>query len=99
MYSKWNPAKKILATGGTGDFYVDVWDYNAINSQAMISLNTAPTPWMQLRHISVQNETQFPNRADDSHFISSIQWSNTGDRLLTSAYDNIARVWNMQGKL
>lgn len=32
MYSKWNPVKKILATGGTGDFYVDVWDYNLINS-------------------------------------------------------------------
>lgn len=40
-----------------------------------------------------------PERADDSHFISSIQWSHGGDRLLTSAYDNISRVWSMQGKL
>jgi WD40 repeat protein len=54
---------------------------------------------MQLRHISVASEAQIPKRADDSHFISSIQWSHSGDRLLTSAYDNIARVWSMQGKL
>ena len=32
MYSKWHPNKKILATGGHGDYYVDVWDYNLINS-------------------------------------------------------------------
>lgn len=54
---------------------------------------------MQLRHISVANESQVPQRADDNHFISSIQWSNNGERLLTSAYDNISRVWSMQGKL
>ncbi len=29
------------------------------------------------------------------HFISSIQWSHSGEKLLTSAYDNIARVWSM----
>ena len=40
-----------------------------------------------------------PDRADENHFISSVQWSHSGQKLLTSAYDNIARVWSMQGKL
>ena len=40
-----------------------------------------------------------PERADENHYISSISWSHSGDKLLTSAYDNIARVWSMQGKL
>lgn len=53
MYSKWNPVKKILATGGFGDFYVDVWDYNNINSQQLQGTNSSPSPLMQLRHISV----------------------------------------------
>jgi len=32
FFSKWNPNKKILATGGAGDCFVDVWDFNLINS-------------------------------------------------------------------
>jgi len=31
FFSKWNPSKKILATGGAGDCFVDVWDFNRIN--------------------------------------------------------------------
>lgn len=54
---------------------------------------------MQLRHISFADDDKMPDREDDSHYISSIQWSQNGQRLLTSAYDNIARVWSMQGKL
>ena len=46
-----------------------------------------------------KNDAQIPLRQSDKHFISSIQWSHQGDRLLTSAYDNIARVWSMEGKL
>lgn len=29
FFSKWNPNKKILATGGAGDCFVDVWDANS----------------------------------------------------------------------
>lgn len=43
-------------------------------------------------------DVQIP-RGDENNFISSIQWSNQGDKLVTSAYDNIARVWNLDGKL
>jgi hypothetical protein len=32
FFSKWNPNKKILATGGAGDCFVDVWDFNMINA-------------------------------------------------------------------
>ena len=32
MYSKWHPSKKFLATGGHGDYYVDIWDYSLINT-------------------------------------------------------------------
>ena len=95
FFAKWNPNKNYLATGGAGDCYVDVWDYNLLNSKS----SSGPAPWMQLRHISVINEAEVPKRADDDHYISSIQWSNNGERLLTSAYDNISRVWNQQGKL
>ena len=93
-HSKWNPNKKILATGGNGDCFVDLWD---LTQPFYGSLK----PMKQLRHISVMNtnETQLPDRADENHYISSIQWSNHGDKLLTSAYDNIARVWNLEGKL
>lgn len=95
MYSRWNSHKKVLATGGTGDFMVNVWDLNMFNSQW-----SQPKPMMQLRHIALPNENaKIPDRSDPNHFISSIQWSNSGEKLLTSAHDNIARVWNMQGKL
>jgi WD40 repeat protein len=93
VHSKWNPSKKILATGGNGDCFVDLWDLTQPNSGVL-------KPMKQLRHISVvnTNDTQ-PERGDENHYISSIQWSNNGDKLLTSAYDNIARVWNLEGKL
>ena len=59
-----------------------------------------PKPLIQLRHISLpQIDDHMPARADENHFIQSIQWSNHGEYLLTSAYDNIARVWNIQGKI
>jgi len=91
LFSKWNTNKRILATGGAGDCYVNVWDLTQEQFQAK--------PSMQLRHISFADNDKMPDRADSNHFISSIQWSNNGQRLLTSAYDNIARVWSMQGKL
>jgi WD40 repeat protein len=73
FFAKWSPSKKILATGGAGDCFVDVWDFNLINSSALGNLpGSTQAPWMQLRHISVANEAQIPNRADESHFISSI---------------------------
>lgn len=57
-------------------------------------------PLIQLRHISSHaGDDQVPERADENHFIQSIQWSNSGEYLLTSAYDDIARVWNIQGKI
>jgi WD40 repeat protein len=91
VHSKWNPNKKLLATGGNGDCFVDLWDLTTNSSK----------PMKQLRHISGinANETTMPARSDENHYISSMQWSNNGDRLLTSAYDNIARVWNLDGKL
>jgi len=96
FFSKWNPTKNFLATGGAGDNVVDVWDFDLINGK-----NGGPnqSPWLSLRHISVQNEAEVPPRADENHYISSIQWSNNGEKLLTSAYDNISRVWSLQGKL
>lgn len=45
-----------------------------------------------------EKDAQIP-RADENNYISSIQWSNQGDKLVTSAYDNIARVWNLEGRL
>jgi WD40 repeat protein len=72
-----------------------VWDANSSGSL----LDQISSPWMQLRHISFADDNKMPERADENHFISSIQWSHSGDKLLTSAYDNIARVWSMQGKL
>lgn len=94
VHSKWNPNKKLLATGGNGDYFVDLWDFTTPSNSGQLK------PMKQLRHISMMNtnETQ-PERADENHYISSVQWSNHGDRLLTSAYDNIARVWNLEGKL
>jgi len=53
---------------------------------------------MQLMHTS-KDKSELPIRADENHHISSIQWSHSGNYLLTSAHDNIARVWNLQGKL
>ena len=53
-------------------------------------------PWMQLRHVnSLSSDAIIQKRADENNFISSIHWSNDGDRLLTSAYDNIARVFSL----
>merc|ERR1740117_869458 len=94
LHSKWNPFKKMLATGGTGDYYVDIWDFNLMN-------NMLPMPQTQLRHVDLPNSSDLPlpSREDESHVISSVQWSYQGDRLLTSANDNIARVWSVQGKL
>ena len=68
FFSKWNPVKRILATGGAGDCYVDIWDFNLINTSAL----GQQSPLMQLRHISVASEAEIPKRSDESHFISSI---------------------------
>ena len=66
-HSKWNPSKKILATGGNGDCFVDLWDL----TQPVLG---TMKPMKQLRHTSVMNtnETQLPDRADENHYISSI---------------------------
>lgn len=92
-HSKWNPNKRILATGGNGDSWVDLWDMTQSHSGSL-------EPIKQLRHVSQMSDkdVQIP-RGDENNFISSIQWSNQGDKLVTSAYDNIARVWNLDGKL
>lgn len=94
-HSKWNPNKKILATGGNGDCFVDLWDLTQPSSGTL-------KPIKQLRHLSVMSANEAhpePERGDENHYISSIQWSHNGEKLLTSAYDNIARVWNLDGKL
>ena len=28
FFSKWNPFKRLLATGGASDYFVNLWDYN-----------------------------------------------------------------------
>mmetsp|Transcript_42051 Transcript_42051/g.40319 ORF Transcript_42051/g.40319 Transcript_42051/m.40319 type:complete len:88 (+) Transcript_42051:866-1129(+) len=33
------------------------------------------------------------------HFITSIQWNNTGEKVVTSASDGVARVWNDRGDI
>lgn len=97
FFAKWNPHQRLLATGGTGDMFVDIWDYNLLSSQGMaisasgaggagsLSLNgmiqgppiTEAKPLIQLRHISSHGgDDQVPERADENHFIQSIQWSN-----------------------
>lgn len=113
LYLKWSQNQKMLATGGHKDNYVDVWnltniggglDPHALNNM-MITSSSSPKnlrPLLQLRHIPIQNspdDHQGPERSDESHYITSIQWSHSGDKLLTCASDNIARVWTMQGKL
>jgi hypothetical protein len=46
-------------------------------------------PWMQLRHVNwIKCDVIIQKRRDENHFISSIHWSNIGDQLITSAYDN-----------
>lgn len=32
FFAKWNPHQRLLATGGTGDMFVDIWDYNLLSS-------------------------------------------------------------------
>ena len=102
-HTKWNPTKSMLASGGNGDCFVNLWDTKDLSSSQSLNPNLLNSlhPFKQLRHISVHesNISQQPERADENHYISSIQWSNHGDKLLTSAYDNIARVWNLDGKL
>lgn len=102
FFAKWNPipGRRFCATGGAGDYFVDVWDFDTVRNQTSLKPPVPTRPLMQLRHISVtKSDAEIPARESDNHFISSIQWSHSGDKLLTSAYDNIARVWNMEGKL
>jgi WD40 repeat protein len=92
FFSKWNANRRILATGGAGDSWVNVWDLSGD------TVNTKPL--LQLRHISQSDQIdKMPDRADANHYISSVSWSNNGQMLLTSAYDNIGRSWNMQGQI
>lgn len=90
FFTKWNPNKRILASGGAGDCYVDLWDYNQNANEPM----NPP-----LRHYSNADDEPRPDRSDESHYITSIQWNHSGDSLLTSAYDNVARVWDSKGSI
>ena len=99
FFSKWNPVsgRRFCATGGAGDYFVDVWDFDTIRNQASLQPAVTTRPLMQLRHISVtKSDAEIPPRDNDDHFI---QWSHSGEKLFTSAYDNISRVWNLEGKL
>mgnify|MGYP000411396478 FL=1 len=101
VHTKWNPTKPMLASGGNSDCFVNLWDTKDLSLSLNSNLLSSIQPFKQLRHISVPegSTNQKMDRADENHYISSIQWSNFGDKLLTSAYDNIARVWNLDGKL
>jgi hypothetical protein len=53
FFSKWNPFKRLLATGGAGDYFVNVWDYNQISAGSNIATLVSPAlPVLWLRHIS-----------------------------------------------
>jgi len=90
---KWNQNKKLLATGGGNDNYVNIWDFSQMPrlhaEDPSLSGNLVGTsasspkshmPIAQLKHISkvdFSDPTQEPKRSDDN-FITSIQWSNSG---------------------
>ena len=42
FFSKWNPFKRLLATGGAGDYFVNVWDYNQISAGSNIATVVSP---------------------------------------------------------
>lgn len=42
FFSKWNPYKRLLATGGAGDYFVNIWDYNQISAGSNIATLVAP---------------------------------------------------------
>lgn len=48
FFSKWNPCQRLLATGGTGDMFVDIWDYNLLSSQGMAIPNTGSSSSLAL---------------------------------------------------
>lgn len=33
FFSKWNPIKNLLATGGAGDNVVDIWDFDLVSTK------------------------------------------------------------------
>ena len=33
FFSKWNPTKNFLATGGAGDNVVDIWDFDLVSTK------------------------------------------------------------------
>ena len=75
FFAKWNPAngRRFCATGGAGDYFVDIWDFDTIRNQASIKPPVPTRPLLQLRHISVtKSDADIPARESDNHFISSI---------------------------
>ena len=53
FFSRWNPLQMMLATGGHGDNFVDVWDYNLISKAKFSTSNVNPKPLIQLQHIDL----------------------------------------------
>lgn len=81
----WNPRKKLLFTGGDD------------KSAFLLSFNSESLEDDE-KLVLLPHESQEEKTSRQFHVLSS-DWNATGDKLVTSANDNLTRVWNDQGSL
>uniref|UniRef100_A0A0N5AV02 LisH domain-containing protein n=1 Tax=Syphacia muris TaxID=451379 RepID=A0A0N5AV02_9BILA len=86
----WNPVNDLIATG-SGDSTVRIW--NTTRSELQPSSQAVVKCVHTLQHTFAANENSCMKD------VTSIDWNNSGDLLVTGCYDGRARIWKPSGEL
>ena len=82
-FVQFNPKKRFLATAGS-NYMAYLWD---LRSDDFRDFNSK-----QLPHVTPDVTAANTDFTSD---VSSVHWNSSGDRMITSASDMIARVWEI----
>ena len=71
FFAKWNPAngRRFCATGGAGDYFVDIWDFDTIRNYDL------KCKWL-LIVCAAKDEKRYPRVADFAQSVGRMKYTN-----------------------